>query len=579
MQAPQPACVCGRVKQALNMKRVFVKIQSSPVALALLVLSPTLFAQQPPTAGSQMQQLPRIPSQQIAPPEVQVEQAGAPAITAADTVKIIVNSLKVTGAQAYPEAQLIAAAGFTPGRQYSLSDLRAMAARIADYYHQRGYFVAQAYLPAQAVTDGVVTIAVMEGQYGKVTLRNQSGLSDGVANSVLGGLDSGDAITAAPLDSRLLRLSDVPGVKVRSTLVPGASVGTSDLIVEVIPGRRVTGSIDADNAGNRYTGAGRIGGTVNFNNPTGHGDLATLRALTSASGLNYARASYQLPVGRATVGVAYSYLGYSLGREFESLEADGNARIASLFGSYPLVRSRNSNLYAVMGFDGKTFEDREDITPSVTDKKARVLFAGVHGDHRDGFGGGGFSTYSLTGFAGELDIRTAEALAFDALGPRSNGSYQKLAFTAGRLQRVTDRFSVYGGIAGQLASKNLDVSEKMELGGMYAVRAYPEGEAYADQGYVMTLEARMELPVFSQWLPGQLQAVGFVDHGAVTMNKDPWGPGDNNRTLSGAGVGLDWSETNNFLVRAYYAFKLGNEVATSAPDKSGRFWIQLVKYF
>ena len=49
--------------------------------------------------------------------------------------------------------------------------------------------------------------------------------------------------------------------------------------------------------------------------------------------------------------------------------------------------------------------------------------------------------------------------------------------------------------------------------------------------------------------------------------------------LSGAGVGLTWSDTNNFLVRAYYARKLGNDLATSAPDKSGRFWIQAVKYF
>ena len=29
-----------------------------------------------------------------------------------------------------------------------------MAARIADYYHRSGYFVAQAYLPAQDIKDG-----------------------------------------------------------------------------------------------------------------------------------------------------------------------------------------------------------------------------------------------------------------------------------------------------------------------------------------------------------------------------------------------------------------------------------------
>jgi hypothetical protein len=32
-------------------------------------------------------------------------------------------------------------------------------------------------------------------------------------------------------------------------------------------------------------------------------------------------------------------------------------------------------------------------------------------------------------------------------------------------------------------------------------------------------------------------------------------------------------------VKAYYARKLGSEDAQSAPDKSGRFWVQAVKYF
>ena len=45
------------------------------------------------------------------------------------------------------------------------------------------------------------------------------------------------------------------------------------------------------------------------------------------------------------------------------------------------------------------------------------------------------------------------------------------------------------------------------------------------------------------------------------------------------GGGLNWSDTNNYLVRAFYARKLGNDLATSAPDKSGRFWVQAVKYF
>jgi hemolysin activation/secretion protein len=119
----------------------------------------------------------------------------------------------------------------------------------------------------------------------------------------------------------------------------------------------------------------------------------------------------------------------------------------------------------------------------------------------------------------------------------------------------------------------------MELGGMYGVRAYPEGEAYADEGYVLNLEARMQMPWFSQRHASQLQLIAFADTGSVNLSKNPWSTEANRRTLSGAGIGVNWSQTNNFMLRAYYAWKLGDEVATSAPDAPGRFWIQAVKYF
>ncbi len=496
-----------------------------------------------------------------------------------DDVQIRVNRISITGAQAYAETDLLALTGFQPGRDMSLAALRAMAAKIADFYHRNGYFVAQAYLPAQDIQDGGVTIAVLEGRYGEIRLNNSSPVSSGLAETLVSGLNTGDAITYAPLESRLLLLSDLPGVEVKSTLTPGALVGTSDLIVDLAPGRAVTGSIDADNAGNRYTGAYRVGATVNLNNPSGQGDVATLRVLTSGQGLSYARAAYQMQFGKAKAGVAYSGLRYALGREFESLGAHGTARIASVYGSYPLIRSRSDNLYAQLVYDYKTFEDKVDTTASRSDKAARVLTASLYGDHRDTLGGGGLSTYSLGLTTGQLNLKTPAVQSFDALTAHSNGRYNKLSFSASRLQSVTDAFSLYASLNGQVASKNLDVSEKMELGGLYGVRAYPEGEAYADQGYVLTLEARMALPPLPQQIPGSLQLVGFVDTGSVTVNHTPWAVGPNRRTLSGAGLGVTWTEPNNFAVRAYYARKLGSTAATSAPDASGRFWIQAVKYF
>ena len=134
---------------------------------------------------------------------------------------MVVNELRLTGVTAFATADLVAIAKFTPGAEVSLADLESMALRITEHYRQHGYFVARAYLPAQDITLRVVTIAVREGNYGQVDLRNSSRLDDGAANRLLKGLDGGKIITLAPLENRLLLLSDLPGVDVTSTLAPG----------------------------------------------------------------------------------------------------------------------------------------------------------------------------------------------------------------------------------------------------------------------------------------------------------------------------------------------------------------------
>lgn len=547
-------------------------------ALGVVGLFSCAFAAQQPDAGSSIQQVPLSPTPQAIQPEVHIQKGRAPSAPVSDETRIKVSGLHIAGSRVYTETELLEVAEFKPGNNLNLADLLGIAEKITEYYRNHGYFVAQAYLPAQEIKDGTVTVAVVEGQYGKISINNTTNLSTQLANGLLEGLNGGDVIATTPLESRLLLLSDLPGVMVKSTLVPGASVGSSDLIVDVVPGKRITGSVDADNRGNRYTGTNRIGGTININNPTGHGDVATVRLMTSSAGLSYVRPSYQVQIGKAKVGVAYSSMQYSLGGDFSSLQANGTATIDSIYGSYPLIRTRSSNLHAQLGFDSKAFQDKVDSTATVTEKKAQVWMASLNGDYRDSWGGGGMNNYSLTWTSGSIDIQSPAVLMVDLATARSNGRYGKLLYDFSRLQGVTETFSINAELNGQLATKNLDTSEKMPLGGGNAVRAYPEGEAYADEGYVLNIEARKALPTLAGRLPGRMQLTGFIDTGSATLNKNSWATGQNSKTLSGTGIGLNWVD-DDFAVKAYVARKLGCVVATSAPDSMTRFGIQGIKYF
>lgn len=365
----------------------------------------------------------------------------------------------------------------------------------------------------------------------------------------------------------------------QSTLSPGTAVGTSDLTVDLTPGPGISGSLEADNAGNRYTGAYRFGGSINLNNPIGWGDVLGLRLLASTEGLAYGRAFYQAPIGDTTIGVAYTHMRYDLGREFSALNAGGTADIFSLYASHPLIRSRSANLYALASLDAKFLTDEIGLVSQVSDKEVRSLTVGLRGDSHDGIGGGGWNAGSVSWTSGDLNIKSPLERATDAMSARSQGGFNKIQYAVSRLQTVGGPLSVYGSLRGQFATDNLDSSEKMELGGAYGVRAYPEGEAYGDEGYIGTLEARWMLNEWTGSLPGQFQLIGFVDAGEVDFAHDPWVSGPNHARRSGGGIGLNWFGHNDLTIRASYARRFNDQVTTSGPDEKGQAWFQIVKLF
>ena len=166
---------------------------------AILVLSQGVYAQQPPSAGSQIQQIPPAPTLQRAEPTIRIEPGTAPATPATDAVKITVNSLQVTGARAYPEAELLALTGFMPGSELTLADLNAMALKITDRYRSDGYFVAQAYLPAQEIQNGAVTIAVITAAYCLLLCAFAGGILMAFGAHLARGCTSGQALTGGAL--------------------------------------------------------------------------------------------------------------------------------------------------------------------------------------------------------------------------------------------------------------------------------------------------------------------------------------------------------------------------------------------
>lgn len=550
------------------MRFVLPLIGGAASLLSLSVMAATL-----PDAGQSQQNIDQRPLQLPGKQRLELNLPDAPSTEAkAGGPSLQVKGFTLQGNSAIASEELLALLADLQGRTVSLGELQVGANRITQRYRERGYPLARAYLPAQEIDGGVVQIAVMEGRYGEVGLNNSSRVSD-AALAPINALKSGDAVRSAPLERSLLLLSDTPGVEVKSTLKPGASVGASDLLVDVQPGPLLSGSIDADNYGNRFTGEYRLGGTLNVNSPLGLGDRLSVRAMGSDEDQQYGRIAYQLPIGpwSTQVGVAYSDMDYELAKNFDELKAHGNARITSLFASQPLVRSRDFSLYAQLQFDDKRLKDDIDLFDSKSDKRSRVVIATLNGNSRDDLFRGGVNSFALAWSQGSLNIDGALNQAIDDLTAGTQGRFHKLNPSLVRLQRLTDRFSLYTQLQGQWADGNLDSSEKISLGGAYGVRAYPQGEASGDQGWLANLELRYALT--DAW-----QLSTFADHGQVRLNKDTWSNGENHRSLSAAGVGARWA-THDWQVNAVAAWKIGNDDPQSDVDRSPRLWAQVVRFF
>ncbi|BCD85235.1 hypothetical protein PSm6_16420 [Pseudomonas solani] len=458
-------------------------MRSTPVlaGLAASLLSLSVSAATAPDAGQVQQGLDQQPLQLSPRQSLPINLPDTPADPSAEAgPRLQVNGFTLEGNSALGSDELLGLLADLPGKELSVGQLQAAANRITRRYREQGYPLARAYLPAQEIDGGVVKIAVLEGRYGEVRVDNPVGLG-GSALAPLAALKAGDAVQGQPLERSLLLLQDTPGVEVKSTLRPGASTGTTDLLVGLQKSPLVTGSVDMDNYGNRFVGQYRLGGTLNLNNPLNLGDRLSLRAMGSDEDQHYGRVAYQLPLGpwATQFGVAYSDMDYELGKDFEDLRAHGNARIASVYAIQPLVRSRDFSLFTQLQFDDKRLKDDIDLFDEKSDKHARVVTVTLNGNSRDDLLGGGINSFALGWSQGSLTLDGAQAQRTDDATAGTRGRFHKLNPSLVRLQRLSDRFSLYTQLQGQWADGNLDSSEKLYLGGAYGVRAYPRARPRA----------------------------------------------------------------------------------------------------
>ncbi len=523
-----------------------------------LALPAGLLAQTPPGAGELLRETaPRRPATPPASPPV-LSPAAPAEDAAADSTPIPVKTIRVVGHTALPEAELRALVAPTEGTSPTLTELRALTDRITQAYQRRGYALARAYLPAQEIQDGALTIAIQEGRLGASRVDNTSRVATPVLQNFLAPLPPGQPVSLPVLEDALLRLREIPGQTSTATLQPGAEPGTTDLVVASTPAKILSGRLTLDNFGGDPTGEYRLGLDATVASPLSRGDQLTVQGLGSLEtdhGLRYGRAAYDHPLGGRglRLGTAYSRLAYELGQNFQALDAHGSADTFQLWASHPLHRSRTATLDARLGYDFRDINDRIDVGSVRTPRHLHSVSLGLDGTRGDGLLGGGLTSLSVAFTHTDVSIRDEAARIQDEATARTAGDSGKLELQAARVQNLPGAFTLHLRASGQASDGNLDSADQIGAAGPNAVRAYPQGEAYGDQAVHLSAELRHPLPLPAAL--GDWQGVLFHDHATLWEARDPWTTDDNRRSLAGSGAGLRWAHGEAWSARADMAWR------------------------
>lgn len=452
----------------------------------------------------------------------------------ANHIKVLVKDITISMKEPIGSAdELKAVIADAKGKALDFNQLDQMANRVTHYLRNQGYPLAIAYLPKQDITEGVVEIVVTNGK-----------LQDGEAGEMIR--------------------------KERDSVRVDSGVKDSELAGKTRD--KIEGNFSVDNFGKSSVGdwRGNLGLTVN--NPFGWNDQLAIGG-TGSENMAMANAKYSLPIGTVVGNVHYNHMEYSISGLSGSQNDQGTTNYTGAGFTYTFLKTSEYKISGIVDFTHKEIQDYALNKPT-THKFVDLGGVGISGKMKSF---GGVTRGSILVNIGNVDLMDVKSdYAKDLATAKTNGSFGRFNFNVSRLQKLTDRFSVYANANGQLASTNLASSEKFVIGGPFGVRGYAPNACSGDSGWLVNFELRYDVPMNF----GNLQLIGFADTGHVTLHKKRWmndvesSNGRNEYSLSAAGVGANFVVNNRFSVKGTWAHTINGNPGSAANSDDNRFWLQ-----
>ena len=550
----------------------------------------TAFAQTP-DAGALQQQLQREVDQErpFQPPEQLLkrkERELTPAKPGEQTIDV--KGFKVTGITLITEQQAQEVLKPYAGRQLTVTQIKEAANAVTLLYQEVGR-VAQATLPPQNVTDGIIEIKMIEGRMGDVIIERLEASpgklkSDIIQNFLYANNPKGDLLSIPGLERSLSLLNELPGTMVEGQLSEGSEPGTSNITINSAETPLFTGRVDAANYGSPSTGAAQAIASLNLNNLAGIGDLLSLDAIGSQGSI-YGQLKYGIPVGYQgwKVSVGASNLNYKTLTSYSPTISEGNAQVYGLYSTYALSRSSSAQSNFTLNYENKNYVNKTNYI-EVSNYQLNNISAGFNG-YEVKFDSS--VSWGITATVGNLTIANTTQANNDLNGAATAGTFGKLSFNGAYSQELPiERTSAQISAYGQVANKNLNSAEQFYLGGPYGIRAYPVAQGPGSQGAIASVEVTHKYD-------NNLSLGAFFDAGVVQQYVSTYANwqgqtnAPNTYPLYATGLTAKYSY-DRFLLQAALAFRVGsNPLYTQSGQqlnvdnfyRNTQGWIKATFYF
>lgn len=460
------------------------------------------------------------------------------------------------------------------GEPYSDGTLRSLRAVLQAAHARASRPFVVISLPPQDVTGGVLQILVTEGRLGQVTVTGNQHFSEG---SYLGAMRSrvGEPISTSVLDEDLAWLGENPFRSATVTAQPGAQPGQTDLVLSAQDRRPWRVYAGIDNTGTTTTGRNRYQLGLNHGNLWGLGHQLGLQRTASPDnkGLVSHAVTYLAPLPwRHTLLLAAnrSTIHSQLPEPFDQSGINAGASIKY---RVPLGTRGGARQSLVAGLDYKRTDNNLLFAEiPVTNNRTDIYQWSLawDGQRPDDMGHTGWGLTWVHSPGGRGAYNQDLAFALSRAGASSRYSYVNLNIS--RSTRLGDSLTLANNLAWQSSNRNLLGTEQVQASGAYAVRGFAENAVYADQGFVLRNELRLN-PVkgLSRWISGlpgdQVQWLTFIDWARVRPHLVV-GTEPEVTTLASVGLGLRCTMGQQASLRLDWA----RPIKYSRGDKPGPRW-------